>query len=55
VGVEDPQKIYNENKDYVAYAVGIGSNLLHLENVFKYQPVGPLFSTNDLLRSYKII
>lgn len=47
--VKDPNKVFNENKDILAYAVGEGSMQTHLKNIIKLQPVGPLYGVKDLL------
>lgn len=47
--VTDPHKIFNENKDTIAYAIGEGSVQTHLKNIINLQPVGPLYGAKDLL------
>lgn len=47
--VKDPSTVFNENKDFIAYAVSKGTVGTHLKNIIKMQPVGPLYSANDIL------
>lgn len=47
--VKDPNTVFNENKDYIAYAVGKGAVSTHLKNIIKMQPIGPLYSASDIL------
>ncbi len=53
--VDQPREFFKENKKIITYAVGSECDAIHVENILKYQPVGPLYGSKDLLRAENII